>query len=169
VTGELRLASLPTATGTLVAARLREFTNRHLHARVRLLGASTGTCGPGWRGARGAGRGARGAVEVGVVTLPAPGLDTVVLGSDEMVALLPAGHPLAAAPVVEVAALAGEPFILSTGGCRPLVLRVAREARSNCAWRTRRASCRRSRAWSPAAWASASYPRWAAARTPRAP
>jgi DNA-binding transcriptional LysR family regulator len=119
VTGELRLASLPTATGTLVAARLREFTDLHPRVRVRLLEGFDRDV-RAWL--------ARGAVEAGVVTLPAPGLDTVVLGSDEMVALLPAGHPLAAAPVVEAAALAGEPFILSTGGCRPLVLGVAREA-----------------------------------------
>ncbi|WP_207930888.1 LysR family transcriptional regulator [Streptomyces sp. 8K308] len=119
VTGELRLASLPSATGTLVAALLREFTDRHPHVRVRLLEGLDRDV-RAWLD--------RGAAEVGVVTLPAPGLDTLALGSDEMVALLPAGHPLAAAPAVDVTALAGEPFVLSTGGCRPLVLGIAGEA-----------------------------------------
>ncbi|MFF5437768.1 LysR family transcriptional regulator [Streptomyces achromogenes] len=119
VTGELRLASLPTATGALLAPRIAEFTHRHPRVRVRLLEGFDRDV-RAWL--------ERGAVEAGVVTLPAPGLDVVELCSDEMVALLPAGHPLADAPAVPVPALAKEPFILSTGGCRPLVRHAAREA-----------------------------------------
>lgn len=119
VTGALRLASLPTATGPLLTPRTGEFADRHPHVRVRLLEGFDRDV-RAWL--------ERGAVEAGVVTLAAPGLDAVELGSDEMVALLPAAHPLAAASAVTVAALAKEPFILSTGGCRSLVQHAAREA-----------------------------------------
>jgi DNA-binding transcriptional LysR family regulator len=42
--------------------------------------------------------------------------------------VLPAGHELAARPSVPLAALATEPFILSTGGCEPLITAAARGA-----------------------------------------
>ncbi len=119
VTGELRLASLPTATGPLLAPLMARFADRHPHVRVRLLEGFDRDVRAWLR---------QGAVEAGVVTLPAPGLETVDLGSDEMVVLLPAGHWLAAAPAVELPTLADERFILSTGGCRPLVTSAAREA-----------------------------------------
>ncbi|MDT0346296.1 LysR family transcriptional regulator substrate-binding protein [Streptomyces litchfieldiae] len=119
VTGELRLASLPTATGPLLAPLIGEFTGHHPRVRVRLLEGFDRDV-RAWL--------ERGAVEAGVVTLPAPGLDTVELGSDEMLALLPAAHPLAAAPAVTLAELAREPFILSTGGCRSLIRHATREA-----------------------------------------
>ncbi|MEW9550253.1 LysR family transcriptional regulator [Nonomuraea sp. NPDC050783] len=119
ITGELRLASLPTATGTLIARLLRALTDRHPHIRVRLLEGVDDDIREWLR---------RGGVEVGVVTLPAPGLETVPLSTHDMVAALPAGHPLAARPVVPVAALAGHPFILTTAGCRPLITGAAREA-----------------------------------------
>ncbi|MFD8767221.1 LysR family transcriptional regulator [Streptomyces mirabilis] len=119
VTGSLRLASLPSATGTLIAARLRTFTDRYPQVRVHLLEGF----GPEIRGWL-----KNGAAEIGVVTLPAPGLHTVPLGADEMVALLPRGHALTAADTVTVQALAREPFILSSGGCRPVILDAAHRA-----------------------------------------
>jgi DNA-binding transcriptional LysR family regulator len=119
VTGTLRLASLPSATGTLVAAQLRTFADRYPRVRVRLFEGSDQEV-RGWL--------EQGVAEVGVVTLPAPGLRTVPLDSHEMVAVLPAGHPLADQPVIDVRMLAGQPFILSTGGCAPVIRTAARAA-----------------------------------------
>ncbi|MCP2163770.1 LysR family transcriptional regulator [Goodfellowiella coeruleoviolacea] len=119
VTGTLRLVSLPTATGPLVAPRLRAFTDRFPQVQVRLFEGFDRDVRD-WLG--------QGAAEVGVVTLPAPGLHTFPLASDEMLALVPAGHRLARRATVPFAELAGEPFILSTGGCRPVILAAAREA-----------------------------------------
>ncbi|GAA4936087.1 LysR family transcriptional regulator [Streptomyces coeruleoprunus] len=119
VTGSLRLASLPSATGTLIAPRLRTFTDRYPQVRVRLLEGF----GPEIRGWL-----RNGAAEMGLVTLPAPGLHTVPLSADEMVALVPRDHALATADTVTVRALTREPFILSTGGCRPVILDAARRA-----------------------------------------
>jgi DNA-binding transcriptional LysR family regulator len=70
----------------------------------------------------------QGVAEVGVVTLPAPGLRTVPLDSHQMVAVLPADHPLADQPVITVQMLADQPFIMSTGGCAPVILTAARAA-----------------------------------------
>jgi DNA-binding transcriptional LysR family regulator len=119
VTGTLRLASLPSATGTLVAAQLRTFTNRYPRVRVRLFEGSDQEVRD-WL--------EQGVADLGVVTLPAPGLRTVPLGSHEMLAVLPAGHPLAERPVIGLEQLADQPFILSTGGCAPVILTAARAA-----------------------------------------
>ncbi|MEV3987177.1 LysR family transcriptional regulator substrate-binding protein [Nonomuraea sp. NPDC049758] len=108
VTGPLRLASLPSVTGTLIAHRLRTFTDRHPQVQVRLFEGADDDV-RGWlRG---------GAAEVGVVTLPAPGLHTIPLSAHEMVTVVPASHRLA-----------GQPFILTTAGCRPLITDAARQA-----------------------------------------
>ncbi|MEQ4718448.1 LysR substrate-binding domain-containing protein [Nonomuraea sp. B19D2] len=119
ITGELRLASLPSATGTLIARLLRAFTDRYPQVRVRLFEGVDDDIRE-WLH--------RGAAEVGVVTLPAPGLHTVHLSTHDMVAVLPAGHPLTARPAIALADLSGRPFILTTAGCRPLIMGAAMAA-----------------------------------------
>lgn len=134
LTGTLRLASLPSATGTLIAAQVRAFTQQHPRVHVRLF-EGTDEEVRRWI--------AQGAAELGVVTLPAPDFQTVSLGTDEFVAVLPAGHELSARATISFEALASQAFILSTGGCGPLImagahdagtqLRVAFEAREQAA------------------------------------
>lgn len=58
-----------------------------------------------------------GTVDVAFVTLPANEFETVLLAEDEMLAIMAAGHPLAAHRTIASAQLAGHPFIMSTGGC----------------------------------------------------
>ncbi|MEW1906368.1 LysR family transcriptional regulator [Streptomyces sp. NPDC086147] len=119
VVGSLRLASLPSATGTLIAARLRAFNDRHPQVSVRVLEGYSPEIRAWLK---------NGAAEMGVVVLPESGVHTVPLGTDTMVALLPRDHALASARTVAVRALAGEPFILTTGGCRPVILNGVRQA-----------------------------------------
>ncbi|MEU1387330.1 MULTISPECIES: LysR family transcriptional regulator [unclassified Nonomuraea] len=119
VTGPLRLASLPSATGTLIAHRLRVFTDRYPQVQVRLFEGADDDV-RGWLQG--------GAAEVGVVTLPAPGLHTIPLSTHEMVAVVPAGHHLAGQETVHITDLTGQPFILTTAGCRPLITEAARQA-----------------------------------------
>jgi DNA-binding transcriptional LysR family regulator len=118
VTGTLRLASLPSATGTLIAARLRAFAERCPLVKVRLLEGSDEEIRD-WLD--------QGVVDAGVVTLPAPGLRMELLDSHEMVAVLPAGHALGARETVSYEALAAEPFIRSNCGCARVFESVARE------------------------------------------
>jgi DNA-binding transcriptional LysR family regulator len=63
-------------------------------------------------------------VDLGVVTGPRPDLETVPLAEDEMLAVLPSGHRLASRKDITVAGLAGEPFLMSAGGCEPAIRRL---------------------------------------------
>ena len=119
VSGSLRVASLPSATGSLLAQPLRGFTDRHPQVAVRLF-EGTDQEVRDWL--------TQGVADVGVVTLPAPGYECVDLGGDEMVALLPAGHALAKSTAIALKALAGERFIMPTGGCGPLITAAVRRA-----------------------------------------
>jgi DNA-binding transcriptional LysR family regulator len=119
LSGTLRLASLPSATGTLLAAPMRAFTHRHPDVRIRLF-EGTDQEVRDWIG--------QGGADLGVVTLPAPGFDCVELGGDEMVAVLPVRHRLAEEAAVTFAQLAAEPFVFPTGGCGPLIVGAARRA-----------------------------------------
>ena len=116
VTGTLRLASLPSATGTLIASQLRTFRKRHPRVAVRLLEGSDREVRD-WLD--------QGVVDAGVVTLPAPGLRTAPLDTHEMVALVPSDHRLASMETVTYEELAAEPFIQSTGGCARVFTSVA--------------------------------------------
>jgi DNA-binding transcriptional LysR family regulator len=63
-------------------------------------------------------------VDLGVVTGPRPDLETVPLAEEEMLAVVPSGHRLAGRAGITVADLAGEPFLLSAGGCEPVIRRI---------------------------------------------
>lgn len=67
-------------------------------------------------------------VEIGVVRLPQPSLDTVALATDELMAILPQGHPLARNPTVAVRDLAEYPLILTQAGSQDMVLRMFERA-----------------------------------------
>lgn len=63
-------------------------------------------------------------LELAVVTLPKTDLETQTLAIDELVAVLPGGHPLAALDVVHVNQLTDAPFILTRAGSQELVSRL---------------------------------------------
>lgn len=68
-------------------------------------------------------------IDVGFVVLEQERFDTFALFQDQMVALLPAAHPLAARPCVELKALCDDPFILTDAGSQELVSRLFTAAR----------------------------------------
>jgi DNA-binding transcriptional LysR family regulator len=119
VSGTLTIASLPTATSTLIAPQLRVFAERHPAVAIRLLEGSDEEVRD-WLD--------QGAAEAGVVKLPAPGLQSAILGDQQMVAVVPADSWLASRDVVSYAELAKEPFVLGTGGCADVFEPVARQA-----------------------------------------
>jgi DNA-binding transcriptional LysR family regulator len=67
-------------------------------------------------------------VDVGFVTLPNEMIDTIQIAEDQLVAVLPADHPLAKNVSIRPAELASEPFIMSGGGSRQLIEEVFRSA-----------------------------------------
>lgn len=119
ITGTLILASLPTATATLIAPQLQRFAQQHPAVTIRLLEGSEEEIRD-WLD--------RGAAEAGVVSLPSKGLDVAVLGEQEMVAVVPADSWLAAKDSVTYVDLAKEPFVRGTGGCADVFRPVARRA-----------------------------------------
>lgn len=117
ITGTLSLASLPSATATLVTPQLRTFAERHPAVTIRLLEGSEEEIRD-WLD--------QGAAEVGVVSLPIKGLDVAVLGEQEMVAVVPADSALAVKDTISYSDLAMQPFVRGTGGCAEVFMPIAR-------------------------------------------
>ena len=112
--GRLRLGTIPSASGVLLPLVAR-FKRRYPGVGVAVF-EGTDSEVSSWIEQR--------TVEVGVVTGPRPGLETVPLAEDEMLAVVPSGHRLASRESVTVPDLASEPFLLSAGGCEPIIRRL---------------------------------------------
>jgi DNA-binding transcriptional LysR family regulator len=67
-------------------------------------------------------------IEMGVVTLPRPEMDTIMLAVDELVAVVPEQHPLARNAAVDLQQLASGPLILTHAGSQGLVARLFERA-----------------------------------------
>ncbi|ALA83156.1 LysR family transcriptional regulator [Stenotrophomonas maltophilia] len=107
----IRLASFPSIISGVLPPLLRDFRRRHPGIEVVTV-EGTDVEVKHWL--------ASGMVDVGVVMNPAADRDPLALGSDEWMAVLPQAHPLgrrATGGGVALSELAGEPFILATGGC----------------------------------------------------
>lgn len=68
-------------------------------------------------------------IDIGFVVLPEERFDTVALFEDQMVALLPAGHPLSAYDSLDLKDLCHAPFVLTEAGSSELVSRLFTAAR----------------------------------------
>ncbi|WP_159993791.1 LysR family transcriptional regulator [Roseomonas sp. 18066] len=117
--GRLRLASFPSVFAALLPGLIRRFGQHHPGIAVTPLEAEDEEI-EAWL--------ADGTIDLGVVLNPAPGRAVAMLGGDLWVPVVPAGHRLARRPVVSLAELAAEPFILATGGCRLTAATLAEEA-----------------------------------------
>lgn len=63
-------------------------------------------------------------LEIAAITLPKPDFDTQILEIDELVAILPAQHPLAKNDVVQLENMTNDPFILTRAGSQQLVSKL---------------------------------------------
>lgn len=124
VRGPLTVASFPTATAQLLPPLLRRFGELHPHVEVRLLEGTDQEVRSWLDG---------GAADVAMVVLPARGINAQPLAEDELVAVVATGHPLATRATLSLPELAADPFILSSGGCGPLITDAARRARARLA------------------------------------
>lgn len=68
-------------------------------------------------------------IDVGFVVLPEDRFDTFALMEDQMVALLPTAHPLAAQASLNLKDLCSDPFVLTEAGSSELVTRLFNAAR----------------------------------------
>jgi len=118
-TATLRIGVLPSANARLVPPLLRAYAGAYPDVRVTVLEGSDPEVLDWLR---------TGAVDVAVVVEAADDLLCAPLAVDELLAVLPLDHPLAARGAVALADLGHEPFIMSTGGCEPLISALARAA-----------------------------------------
>lgn len=117
--GRLRIGVMPSVNARLMPRVLRAFCARHPEITTTVLEGSDDEVLEWVQ---------TGAVDVATVTGAVRGLATTILTRDRLLAILPAGHRLAAGATVGLPDLAREPFIMSTGGCEPLITGLARRA-----------------------------------------
>ncbi|GAA2209718.1 LysR family transcriptional regulator [Nonomuraea monospora] len=110
--GVLRVGVVPSANARLLPPILRRFGEAHPRVRLAVIEGSDEEVLDWLR---------TGAADVGTVTGSDPELVTRPLARDRLLAVVPSGHALSAGPSVPVAELARHPFIMSTGGCEPLI------------------------------------------------
>lgn len=117
--GKLRIGSFPSAASRILPALIGDFSGRYPGIEVTLV-EGTDQEVLEYISSR--------AVDVGFVTLPAGEFETVPVAEDRLLAVLPGWHPLSDAVTVSIERLAEEPFVMSKGGCEPLISSAFRSA-----------------------------------------
>ncbi|MFW5899008.1 MAG: LysR family transcriptional regulator [Jiangellaceae bacterium] len=117
--GELRLGGLPSTNVAVLPALQREFCRRYPQARVSLLEGSDEEV-LDWT--------EHGLVDLGCVTEAVGKVDGALLATDEFMAVMDIGHPLAGQDGVAVGELADDPLITSASGCEPVTEQLFHEA-----------------------------------------
>lgn len=112
--GRLRIGTIPSAASVLMPL-IAQFRRRYPGVSVAVFEGTDQEVND-WIEHR--------TVDLGVITGPGLDLETVTLAEDEMLAVIPSGHPMASRTEVTMADLAGEPFLLSAGGCEPAIRRI---------------------------------------------
>ncbi|GII96147.1 LysR family transcriptional regulator [Sinosporangium siamense] len=139
--GSLRVGAMPSANVRLLPPILRRFEEAHPRVRLTVMEGSDDEVLE-WLVTGAADvvtvLGGASAVRSTGVALPA-GAVTLPLAVDPMLAVLPSGHDLGVRDAVPVSELARHPFIMSTGGCEPLISALARAAGASlkCHYRVR--------------------------------
>ncbi|MBF6208304.1 LysR family transcriptional regulator [Nocardia asteroides] len=145
--GSLRVGVIPSANTRLLPPILRRFTGAHPQVRLIVLegsdqevlewlqtgAADIATLASGIEGTT------RSSIEQAAGVLVPAGLTAWPFAVDRMLAVVPGGHELGDCHSVSMAQLARHPFIMSAGGCEPLITSLARAAGANlkCHYRVR--------------------------------
>ena len=111
--GHIRLGSMPSVSLAILPSLLARLERRHPALSVTVVDGHDDELVKWLR---------MGTVDLAVVAGRHDGLELQPLLTDELLALLPARHPLASASAVRPRDLAEEPFILTRAGCERLVL-----------------------------------------------
>lgn len=119
-TGTLKLGSFPSASTRFLPSVLKDFQERYPKINITLF-EGTDEEVKSWIESH--------VVDVGVVTLPAEGLDTTPIGSDEWLVVMPEGHRLSNQDSVTLKQVAAESLLMSKGGCEPLIVGLFANAR----------------------------------------
>jgi DNA-binding transcriptional LysR family regulator len=118
-TGKVRLGTPPSVAARPLPRMVAELRRRHPRIDVVVFEGSDQEVDAWLRS---------GVIDVGISPLPKPGFDSLDLVADEMLVVLPAGHALAGRRAVRLRDVVGDPFIMSKGGCEPLIRDLYRAA-----------------------------------------
>lgn len=111
--GHVRLGSMPSVSSTILPPLLAGLARRHPALSVTVIDGHDDELVAWVRD---------GTVELAVVAGEHPDLSLYPLATDELLAVLPATHPLTARSRVTARDLACEPFILTRAGCERMIL-----------------------------------------------
>jgi DNA-binding transcriptional LysR family regulator len=121
-TGKVRLGSFPSVSARFLPGLLRQFRQRYPGIDVILLEGTDDEVLE-WINSR--------AVDLGVVVLPVEDLEAIAIAQDEFLAVVSASHPLAKLTQINIRQLAQDPFIISKAGCKPIIVKMFRQAKIN--------------------------------------
>jgi DNA-binding transcriptional LysR family regulator len=120
-TGKIRIGSVASFAARLLPGMMRTFQSRHPGVELVLLEGSDGEV-LDWLQS--------GAIDVAAVVLPVKGVDSLPVARDQLLVVLPDGHPLANESAIAVADLEDDPFIMPSDSCERMARRVFAEARA---------------------------------------
>lgn len=111
-TGKVRIGSFPSASSRILPKILSSFQRKFPKIEVVLFEGTDQEILE-WIMNR--------VVDVGFTTLPQVGLETIQIGKDRLFVILSEQHPLGQEEQIMIQNLIKEPFILSKGGCEPIL------------------------------------------------
>jgi DNA-binding transcriptional LysR family regulator len=110
--GKIKIGSFPSASAKLLPGIISYFKSRFKGIELELHEGSYSEINE-WV--------ENGVIDIGFVSLPIKGLETIPLLKDQLVVLLPNGHPFNEYSSLNVEQLAQEPFIMPKAGCELLI------------------------------------------------
>ena len=113
--GVIRIGSFPSAAARLLPKMIATFKSLHPDIEIVLFEGTDQEIVE-WLDSR--------VIDVGFVAEASLGSRTIPLTKDKMVVVMPKGHPYGAAPAIPVTQLVDSPFIMSQGGCEPLIREI---------------------------------------------
>lgn len=120
-TGKIRIGSFASFAARLLPGIMRAFQARHPGIELVLWEGNDGEVQE-WLQS--------GAIDVAAVVLPADGVEPLPIARDQVLAVLPEHHPLAAEAAVAVADLEDDPFIMPSESCERLARRIFAQAKA---------------------------------------
>lgn len=119
--GKLRIGSFPSVSARLLPGIIRSFQQRYRGIDIVMF-EGTDQEVYDWIINR--------IVDIGFVTQVTRHVERIPIAHDELLLLVPKGHPLTDQSGVSLQRLAEEPFIISKAGCEPLVLSLFQSAKA---------------------------------------
>ncbi|SHN18337.1 LysR family transcriptional regulator [Gracilibacillus kekensis] len=116
--GKIRIGSFPSASSSFLPKLLASFQRKYPKIEIVLFEGTDQEIIE-WINNR--------IVDVGFTTLPQDNLDTFPIGKDRFFIILSDKHPLKNKQELSIQSVIKEPFILSKGGCEPLITKVFKD------------------------------------------